>query len=167
MKKFLVLFLSLSFTLPALAGPRDNRGDFRGDRRGHDFHRPTHRHTPSRPVIVHKHHSSDWIGPALIFGAITGAVIIANQDRPRETVIIREPPAPILKEKTIFEKISGGEARTLRVAQDKWNLACSEWTEELDNRFIDDYRTTCGSMTCVQGKTSYCYSTGNSTVTYR
>lgn len=154
MKKVLVLFLSILISVPALAGPRNYRGH------GGRYYNP-----PRKPVVVHNHGPS-WVGPALILGALTTAVIVANQDRPRETVIIREP-TPVIYQKTIFEKITGGESWSLQLAQKKWTTACHQWQNELNNRFISDYNTTCGAMTCINGKNNYCYSTGHSTVSYR
>ena len=166
MKKLLVLVLSLSFATSAFAaGPRDGRGNFK-DRKPVVIHRSV-RPIVRRPVVIRERGPS-WVGPALVLGAITGAVIVANQDRPERTVIIHEPtPVNIIQEKTIFEKITGGEAGSLTLAQNKWQVACSDWQNELDHRFISDYNTTCGSMTCVTGSNNYCYSTGNATVSYR
>jgi hypothetical protein len=96
-KKILVLATAAAISAPALAdrghGHRDYRHDHRGHHYGHRvavqkayvpshyYYRPAPRpvyvvHPAPQPVVVHQHRSN--IGPALVFGAVLGAVIAGS-----------------------------------------------------------------------------------------
>ncbi len=153
--KYLLIF-SLFVSSVAVASP--GRG-------GHN-HRHRDYHSPRKTVIVKEHRNSgpDWLGPALILG--TAAVIISQNQRPpgREVIVVREP-API-REKTLWEKIEGNKYYSLDTAKKSWKEACSDWKQELRERYY--YAdVSCGVMTCVRSGKNYCYSSANATVSLR
>jgi len=91
-QKILVLATAAAISAPALAdrghGQRDHYGYGHAQRvvvyKPHVasyYHRPAPRpvyvvHPAPQPVVVHQHHSN--IGPALVFGAVLGAVIAGS-----------------------------------------------------------------------------------------